>query len=352
MAVTKFQPEVWSASLLTVLDRTLAYGSPVCVNRDYEGDVSAFGDTVHITDVADPTISDYVKDNDLTIEALTDDELTLLIDQSKSFSFQLDDIDKRQVRDGGSLMAKAAARAGAKLADAADKYIAKKMALAASNALGVVDASSTATNVYDSVIVPAAVKLDEADVPDEGRWIVLPPAAHGKLLLDSRFVKVNESGSQTLRNGVVGSAAGFTVLKSNNASQANRTGITATTVSGAKGLTAAAGTFNQGDVGMAIAGTGIGASSNKIASVGADGSTATTTVNQTASATVADIALSGGGQLVTAGSPIATAYAEQINSIEAARMEKRFADLLKGLHLYGAKVVRPSGLVVASVKTS
>ena len=351
MAVTKFQPEVWSASLLTVLDKTLAYGSPVCVNRDYEGDVVSFGDTVHIVDVTDPTISTYSVNTDITPEALTDAEQTLLIDQAKAFSFQIDDVNARQARDGGALMMKAAKRAGFGLADAADQYIASKMALGAGNALGVVDAT-TATNVYDTLIVPAAVKLDEANVPNEGRWIVLPPAAYGKLLLDSRFVKVNESGSQALRNGVVGEAAGFTVLKSNNAAQANRTGITATTVSGAKGLTAAAGTFTQGDVGLAIAGTGIGASSNKIASVGADGSTATTTVNQTASATVADIALSGGGQLAVAGSPIATAYVEQINNVESARMEKRFADLLKGLHLYGAKVVRGSGLVVSSVKTS
>ena len=49
---------------------------------------------------------------------------------------------------------------------------------------------------------------------------------------------------------------------------------------------------------------------------------------------------------------MATSYAEQINSVEAFRMEKRFADALKGLHLYGAKVVRPEALVVASVKTS
>lgn len=52
---------------------------------------------------------------------------------------------------------------------------------------------------------------------------------------------------------------------------------------------------------------------------------------------------------VIAGHPMATTYAEQINSVEAARRELRFGDLVKGLHLYGAKVVRPECMVMASV---
>lgn len=52
---------------------------------------------------------------------------------------------------------------------------------------------------------------------------------------------------------------------------------------------------------------------------------------------------------VIAGHPMATTYAEQINKVEATRREKRFGDLVKGLHLYGAKVVRPEALALASV---
>jgi hypothetical protein len=183
--------------------------------------------------------------------------------------------------------------------------------------------------------------------------MVLDPASVGQLLLDSRFIKVNEAGNEdALRNGVVGRAGGFTILESNNAFQGNRAVASVATHSGTKVLDgAAAGTFNQGDVGLTVAGTGIGAS-NKIASVTADGTSATTTVNQTASATIADLVLSGGGQLAIAGSSIATSYAEQISKVEAFRPEKRFADALKGLHLYGAKVTRPTALVVASVKVS
>ena len=49
---------------------------------------------------------------------------------------------------------------------------------------------------------------------------------------------------------------------------------------------------------------------------------------------------------IIAGHSIATTFAEQINDVEGYRMEKRFADAVKGLHLYGAKVVRPEALAV------
>jgi len=60
---------------------------------------------------------------------------------------------------------------------------------------------------------------------------------------------------------------------------------------------------------------------------------------------VTDAAATGG--LAIAGHGIATTFAEQIVSVEAVRLEKRFADGIKGLHVYGAKVVRPTALAVA-----
>ena len=45
----------------------------------------------------------------------------------------------------------------------------------------------------------------------------------------------------------------------------------------------------------------------------------------------------------------AIAFAEQLSEIEAYRPEKRFADAVKGLHLYGAKVIRPNELIDLSV---
>lgn len=349
MAVTSFKPEVWNAGLLSVLAKAQVFAN--CANRNYEGDISQYGDTVHITNVDDVAIVDYTPNTDLPDpEVLDTSDQLLVVDQAKAFHFYVDDVDARQVRNDGALMTEAGQRAAFNLRDKVDQFVAKKIAAAAGESLGVID-GSTVTNVYDKLVVPAGVALDEANVPEEMRWLIIAPAAYGLLQLDSRFIEADKSGNGALHNGDVGMANGFRIMKSNNAAQANRSAITATTASGAKGLTGAAGTFNQGDVGLTVTGTGIGAA-NKIASVNADGSVAQTTVNQTASATVADIALSGGGQLAYAGSTIATTYADQILKTSAYSPEKRFGDAVKGLHVYGAKVIRPEALVVASVKTS
>jgi len=341
VAITHFVPEVWAAAILGILDKNLVYAGSPCVNRNYEGEISAFGDTVHIATVADVTIGDYTKDTDLSVQTLTDAELLLLIDQAKAFAFEIDDIDMRQVRNGGGLMAEAARRAGFGLRDKADQHVRDRMLQGAksTNTLGLIDASSTSTNVYDQLLVPAAVKLDEANVPTEGRFIVLPPSVYGKLMLDSRFIKANESGTAALHNGAVGDAAGFRILKSNNATVASATvaGTYATKVFTA--ASAAGNVFGQDLVGQTIG-------TKKVTAVTPTTVTFSASVSLTSSITLPT------RQSVVAGSSIATSYAEQISKVEAFRPEKRFADALKGLHLYGSKVVRSEALVAGAVKTS
>ena len=359
MAISNFIPEVWAASLLSNLKKNLVYGG--LANRDYEGEISAFGDTVHITSIAAPTITPYSKDTNLSDpQALTDADRTLVIDQSQSFNFQIDDIDLRQSRNGGALMDEASMEAAYGLADVADTYLSGVIAAGSGIAsLGTIDASSAATNVYDLLLVPARVALQKAKVPTAGRFIVLDSDTMGKLLLDSRFIKANEAGTDSaLRNGFVGRAAGLDIYESpNNAVGNARTAISITTsttnATTKRQIVAAAGTFTQADVGAGLTGTGVGASA-RITAVNADGSTATVDVDSTAAATVADgaVVVTGLRPLVTFGYRGAITFAEQIAKVEAYRPEKRFADALKGLHLYGAKVTRPGALGTARVKVA
>ena len=65
-----------------------------------------------------------------------------------------------------------------------------------------------------------------------------------------------------------------------------------------------------------------------------------------------DGAGAGAGKAMIAGSRYSTTLAEQIRKVEAYRPEKKFADGIKGLHVYGAKVTRPTGLVVADIIVS
>lgn len=51
---------------------------------------------------------------------------------------------------------------------------------------------------------------------------------------------------------------------------------------------------------------------------------------------------------ILCGHPMAITFADQIDKVEAYRPERRFADAVKGLHVYGAKVIRPEALVVVT----
>lgn len=282
MAISNFQPTIWAATLLDTLKNSLVFGADGVVNRDYEGEITGMGSSVKITSVSDPTVSDYVKDTDITVQSLTDASRTLPIDKQKVFAFEVDDIDKAQAANGGGLLTQAAVQAGYALRNVADGLIATSMKTDAGNKLGARPVSSV--DLAFQLLIDFRTKLKKNNAPDEGRWVIVNPEMYGKLLFDNRFINAQASGStDALLNGRVGRALGMTVYESNNC---------------------------------------------------ASGATAGTSF------------------IITAGHAMAATYADQIVQVEAARMEKRFADLLKGLHVYGIKVTRPEILVTADVTVS
>lgn len=283
MAVTNFVPDIWSAAILGNLS-TYLVGQAV-TNQDYEGDAS--GGSVKITSITDPTIGTYTAHNDITVEDIDDATRSLPLDQKKYFAFELDDVEKAQSVNAGALMSQAITRASYGLQKAIDTYILSTMGTGASASNPdhqVAEATiSTASGAYDA-LVDWSVLLDSADVPEQDRFVVVTPAFYGKILKDSRFIASGDAAGAALRaNGMVGSAAGFAVYKSNNLPD----------------------------------GPGAGA-----------------------------------GKSMIAGYRGACTFALQVNSVEAFRLEKRFADGVKGLAVYGAKVTRPTGLVVADVIVS
>ncbi|MGH3704197.1 MAG: hypothetical protein ACRDT9_06165 [Agromyces sp.] len=231
MAFTKFRPEIWSAKLLVALRKSLVYGA--FINRDYEGEIAAAGDTVRITSVGRPTIGTYTPYvTSINPEQLADSQRTFVVDQSKYFAFEVDDIDKRQAK--GDVMKQLVDEAAYGFADVVDQYIASfYTSIQSANQLGsiTVNSATTPTDAYDKVLVPLKVRLDKANVGTQGRSVAITPDLHGCLLRDSRFIKVNESGTeQGLREGLVGRAAGFDILVSNNAP--NTTGNEFATIAG------------------------------------------------------------------------------------------------------------------------
>ncbi|MDN5860910.1 MAG: hypothetical protein L0H84_20080 [Pseudonocardia sp.] len=285
MALDHFIPEVWNARLLTSLETNLVYGGPNVVNREYEGDIANAGDTVRITSISDPEISDYVAGvTTITPTPLTTAQRSLVITESKMFAFEVDDVDKRQAL--GGVMAEGMRRAAYRLRDVADRFLAAKFVggvqaanLIAATQIVAKDPAAPAIggqlSAYEG-IVRLAQRLDEADIPDTGRWVIIPAWYHALLLLDERFTDASARGEQSAAiNGMVGTVAGMMVARSNNAP-----------------------------------------------TMGAD-----------------DTA-------VIAGTSAALSYAEQINMTEAYRPESSFSDAVKGLHVYGAKLVRPDHVAV------
>lgn len=214
MSTKLFIPQVWSARLTGNLEKSLVFGD--IANRDYEGEISAYGDTVNIGSIGAVTIGDYAR----SVTAITPEELTgvqtqLQINQAKYFAFKVDDVDKAQqnpkIMDGAMLKAAHALR------DAADQHIAGLHAEA-----GITLGSSTtpidvASKDVIEVLAQLSQLLTENDNPTDNRFIVIPPWFHTKLVLAK--VLVESDNTLALTNGFVGRIMGFDVYVSNNVKQ-------------------------------------------------------------------------------------------------------------------------------------
>lgn len=270
MAINDFIPELWAGRVLENLQKTLVYGAAGVVNRDYEGTIRQAGDTVKINNIGALTAGTYTADTDIdSVAALSDSTRSLEIDQARFVAFQIDDITAAQ--SSVSLMDSAMREAAYALADTADGFIAAAMVSGGSSVSTGIDTTPDKDTAYEN-LVALSIALDEANAPREGRWVVVSPAYHGLLLKDTRFISPGGGNTETLTNGRVGRAAGFTIYTSNNCP------------------------------------------------------------------------LDTTNKVVLAGHPSAITYAEQLVKTEAFRMENRFADAVKMLHVYGAKVVRPTNL--------
>lgn len=215
MSIQKFRPEIWSPVLQVALRQNLIYSA--FANRDYEGEIAEAGDTVRITSVGRPSINTYVPNvTVITPEQPTDSQRTLVVDQSKFFAFAVDDVDQRQAK--GNVIPQLMDEAAFGAANVIDLYLSSfYTSIQTANQVGAVSVSiATPGQAYDNVLVPLKIRLDKANVPTQARSVAISPDLHGVLLRDPRFIKVNESGtSEGLRNGIVGRAAGFDILLSN-----------------------------------------------------------------------------------------------------------------------------------------
>lgn len=210
MAITAFIPKVWSARLQENLRKALVFGA-LC-NRNWEGDIAQFGDTVHINNLADITVKTYTPNTDIDDpEQLSGSDTTLVIDHGAYYNFYLNDVDAAQAHT--ELMDAAMRNAAYKLAEDAESYI---LSVIRAGAGTKVNGPIEQDKVYE-LLVQIKTALDEKNVPRTGRVLVVPASVEASLLLDSRFITGNGTFSEAhLAEGSVARAAGFDIYISND----------------------------------------------------------------------------------------------------------------------------------------
>jgi hypothetical protein len=265
-------------------------------NTDYAGEIAAYGDSVRIIKEPTITVYQYERGADVTKTALTDQEVTLIVDVANAFKFIVDDIETNMshvnFRDVATSSAAYALRdafdAGvlatmfAGVSASAPDHIIGADAAVGTAGVNETTASIDLIDVADPLDVMARMArlLDDQNIPEEGRWFVASPAFYEALSQSSsKLLSVDyNAGQGSIRNGLVssGKLRGFNMYKSNN--------IAATATATSKCL---------------------------------------------------------------AGHMSSTATAQTITSTEVIRDPSSFGDIVRGLHVYGAKVLRPEALVSA-----
>jgi len=293
-----FLPKVYSKQVLNFFRKSSV--AEAITNTDYAGEISGYGDTVRIIKEPVITVYQYERGADITKTALTDQEVSLVVDTANAFKFIVDDIETNMSH--VNFRDVATSSAAYALRDAFDEGVIATMFAGVSAAtpnhiLGSDSATDLAAGTFDGtgnldigfgssehdpidVLSRMARLLDEQNIPEEGRWFLASPEFYEILVQSSsKLLSVDyNAGQGSIRNGLVssGKLRGFDMYKTNN--------IAATTNAAGKCL---------------------------------------------------------------AGHMSATATAQTITSTEVIRDPDSFGDIVRGLHVYGAKVLRPDAMVSA-----
>lgn len=309
-----FIPTLWSAKLNVKFYAASTFAA--ISNTDWQGDISGLGDKVIINNIPTISVNDYSIGSNLTYQTPAPSTLELVIDKGKSFAFALSDVIAYQAQP--NLMDTFSNDAAEQMRVAIDADCWRRtvsLFLAAPDSTGNFGATAgvksgaynmgtdaapvtlTATNVLQKILEMASI-LDEQNVPESDRWLVIDPYTR-TLLMQSNLAQAQFMGDSTsiVRNGMIGKIDRFTVYVSNQ-------------------LPAAA------------AGQGY--------PPGFGGATPTV-----------------GGALkrraIFAGHKCAISFASQMTKTETLRNPNDFGDLVRGLQVFGLQVVKGSALVMMQV---
>jgi hypothetical protein len=300
-------PEIWSGKLIEKF-----YASTVLAaisNTDYEGEIKGHGDKVHIRTKPTITIRAYLADAALELERPQGNKVVLNIDQGNYFNTILDDVMK--VQSDISLMSMWSEDAAEQMKIVIDRAVLlgiKDQAAAANRGLtagaitGMINLGVTGTplSVVSSltgagagdveiltVMLRLGQALDEQNIPESGRWIIMPTwAATMVKRSELRQAYLSGDGVSMLRNGRLGMVDRFTLYTSN----------------------------------LLPFGTAAGLAASEF--------------------------------LIYAGQSHALTFATQMTEMETLRSELTFGQIMRGLQVYGYKVLDGSALAQAVIVKS
>ena len=229
-----FIPELWSGKLIeNFYDATVL---AAISNTDYEGEIRQYGDTVNIRTTPEITIRDYVKGQSLTVENPDKPKIQLLIDKGEYFACVEDDVDKVQsdinlmdtwTKDASERMKIkidqrvltdvlpdiAAANKGATAGEQSASF---NLGTTASP-LQVTSNGAGGTKSVIDLIVDLGTVLDEANAPEQSRFLVIPAKMAGLIKKSElKDASLTGDGTSVVRNGRLGMIDRFTLYVSHN----------------------------------------------------------------------------------------------------------------------------------------
>ena len=302
-----FAPSIFSQKVLKFFRR--ASVAEDITNTDYTGEIENFGDTVNIIKEPTLTVSAYTRGSVVNPQDLADDQITMTVDQANAFAFKIDDIEERHshvnfealATSSGAFALKRkfdanilqAMSDGAGIAGADDASLSGGLTTT-NTALGTASApiNVETDDAGINLMLLMARVLDDQSVPEENRWFVAPPIFYEKMFqAGNKMAEVQVTGdaSSNLRNGLAtpGTLAGFRCYKST-------------------ALNSTAGTDQ-----VTLSGVATDASEN----------------------------------VIMAGHISSTSTASHIAKTEVVRSTESFSDVVRGLHVFGRKVLRLESIV-------
>ena len=223
-SVQTFIPEVWAGEVKRYRDQRFMMSNGV-KKIPFEGKK---GDTIHIPNISRAATYDKLPQTPVTLQARNDGEFVFNITRYRESSFMIEDI--VNIQSQYNLRSEYTREAGYAMARDMDNFILAHRAVINSydsqrlvsyndgtNDLvgdGTINAHWTGTPApltYASILL-AKQKLDEADVPSEGRVLYVSPAQYIDLLSINFFISVDfNGGGSPVSSGKVGSILDFTV---------------------------------------------------------------------------------------------------------------------------------------------